>query len=270
MRMGSASTRWRRSPHRHERPRVTLPLVSVVPSVLASVSLMSWVSVEGLPVPVQRGLRRSGVTDGEVPIAVRVRQEGQIRTSPDGRWLRFTAEEDYTLNPPGFVWNASLLLAGIWAGRATDSFVNGRGRMRVKLFGAFTVVNACGDEMDQGSLMRWLNETMWFPAVWATETISWAPVNDHVAIGSVAVGDLTASAEFHFDDGGRLVDFRADRFRGLGSTFEMTPWSTPLVEHRDFHGVELPSVGSAIWTLEHDDFEYIRIRVTDVSYSPRA
>lgn len=227
------------------------------------------VSVEGLPVPVQRCLRRSGLVDGEVPVGVRVLQRGEIRNGPDGRWLRFTAEEDYTLDPPGFVWNAALRVAGMRAGRATDSLVSGRGRMRVKLLGVFNVVDASGPEMDQGSLMRWLNETMWFPAVWATEAISWVPVNDNVAIGSAAVGDLTASAEFHFDDDGPLVEFRADRFRDVGSRFEMTPWYTPLVEHRDFQGVELPSVGSAVWTFDHGDLEYIRIRVTDVSYSPQ-
>ena len=239
-------------------------------ALLASVTPMSWVDVEGLPIAVQRGLRRTGVVGREVPAAVRVLQKGQIRTRAGGRWLRFTAEEDYTLDPPGFVWNASLLLAGVRAGRATDSFVDGRGRMRVKLFGVATVVDASGDEMDQGSLMRWLNETMWFPAVWATEAISWEPVNDNAAIGTVAVGGLTARAEFHFDDDGRLIDFRADRFRSVGSSFEMTPWSTPLVEHRDFHGVEVPSFGSAVWTLDHDTFEYIRIRAIDVSYSPQA
>jgi hypothetical protein len=230
---------------------------------------MSWVDVEGLPVPVRRGLRRAGVSGGEVPAAVTVLQEGQIRTAADGRWLRFTAEEDYTLDPPGFVWNASLLSKGIRVGRATDSFVNGRGRMRVKLFGVFTVVDVSGDEMDQGSLMRWLNESMWFPAVWATEVISWEPVNDNVAIGTVAVDDLTATAEFHFDDDGRLADFQADRFRDVGSGFEMTPWSTPIVDHRDFHGVELPSAGSAVWNLDNGTFEYIRIRVTDIAYSPK-
>ena len=228
---------------------------------------MRRLDVGGLPVPVQRGLRRAGVIDRAVPAAVRVLQEGKIRTAAGGRWLRFRAQEDYTLNPPGFVWNASLLAAGMRAGRATDSLVNGRGRMRVKLFGIFTVVDASGHEMDQGSLMRWLNESMWFPAVWATDAISWEPVDDHAAIGSVAVDGLTATAEFHFDDDGRLVDFRADRFRDVGSGFEMTPWSTPLVEHQNFHGVELPSAGSAVWTLEHDTFEYIRIRVTDVSYT---
>ena len=234
---------------------------------MASVTFMSRVDVEGLPVPVQRGLRRAGVVDAEVPTAVRVLQEGQIRSTESGRWLRFTAREDYTLDPPGFVWNASLLSAGMRLGRATDSLVDGRGRMRVKLFGVLKVVDASGDEMDQGSLTRWLNESMWFPAVWATEVISWEPDNNNVAIGTVAVDGLTASAEFHFDGDGRLVDFRANRFRDVGSGFEMTPWSTPLTEHQDFHGVELPSAGSAIWTLDHDTFEYIQIRVPDLTYS---
>lgn len=228
---------------------------------------MSWVDVEGLPVPVRRGLRRAGVVGGEVPVAVKVLQEGQIRTRADGRWLRFTAEEDYTLDPPGFVWNASLLLAGMKAGRATDSFVSGRGRMRVKLFGVFTVVDASGDEMDQGSLMRWLNETMWFPAVWVTDAISWEPIDETSAIGSVRVGDLRVRAEFRFDHDGRLVDFRADRFRSVESGFEMTLWSTPLTGHARFDGIELPSRGSAVWILEDGDLEYIRIRATDIRYS---
>ena len=66
---------------------------------------------------------------------------------------------------------------------------------------------------------------------------------------------------------GRLVDFLADRYREIESGFEMTTWSTPLTGHTRFGGTELPSSGSAVWSLEDGDFEYIRVRVTDVHYS---
>jgi hypothetical protein len=121
--------------------------------------------------------------------------------------------------------------------------------------------------MNQGSLMRWLNETMWFPSAWAVDVISWEPIDENSAIGSVSSGGLSARGEFRFDAAGRLVDFRADRYRDVKGAFEMTPWSTPLTEHDRFDGVELPSFGSAIWNLEDGNFEYIQIRATDVQYS---
>jgi hypothetical protein len=223
--------------------------------------------IADLPSPVLRSLRRSGIIGREIPAAVTVLQEGQIRSGPDRRWLRFTAQEEYTVDTPGFVWSAALKIGGLTAGRATDSLDDGRGRMHVRLVGLFTVVDEAGPEMDQGALMRWLNETMWFPSVWATDVVSWESIDEHSAIGSVSFGGLSARAEFRFDHDGRLVDFRADRNRDVGSGFEMTPWSTPLTEHDRFDGIELPSYGSAVWILDDGDLEYIRVRVTDVRYA---
>jgi hypothetical protein len=139
--------------------------------------------------------------------------------------------------------------------------------MNVRLLGAFTVVDETGPEMDQGTVLRWLNETMWFPAVWATDTISWEPIDDSAAIGSISVGDLSVQAEFLFDEDGRLVDFRADRYYVDGSHALLTPWSTPLDSYGHFEGLELPLSGRAVWALPDGDLEYIQIRVTDIRYS---
>jgi len=223
--------------------------------------------IADVPNPVRRSLHRSGVIGCEVPATVTVRQRGQIRTGADVRWLRFKATEQYHLDPPGFDWKASLKIAGMTLGRATDSLKDGHGRMHVRLLGLSTVVDASGPEIDQGSLMRWLNETMWFPAVWATDVISWEEIDDSSARGSVRVDGLTVGAEFRFDDDGRLVYFRADRYRDAELGYEMTPWSTPLTGHTRFNGIELPSSGSAVWSLADGDFEYIQIQVTDVRYS---
>jgi hypothetical protein len=138
--------------------------------------------------------------------------------------------------------------------------------MRVKLFGLIRVVDAAGPEMDQGALMRWLNETMWFPQVWATDVIAWTSIDDTSAVGSVTADDLTVEAEFRFDGEGRLIDFHADRYETVDSGFRLSPWSTPLTEHSRFDGIEVPSYGSALWHHEDKELEYIRIGITDVAY----
>ena len=42
--------------------------------------------------------------------------------------------------------------------RARDMYLEGKGHMLVKVASLFTVVDATGAEMDQGSMMRYLSE----------------------------------------------------------------------------------------------------------------
>ncbi len=223
-------------------------------------------AIAALPQPVQRCLRQSGVVGTTVPSRVRVTQEGRIRSSAESKWLRFESTETYEVDRPGFEWRAALKIGPMTAGRATDSFRDGSGRMKVKLLGLINVIDAEGPGIDQGSLLRWLNETMWFPASWATDVIRWTPVDDDSAIGAVTVGDLTVSARFVFA-GGRFVNFHADRHRDLGDgESELTPWSTPIREHANLAGLDLPASGAGVWTLPEGEFEYIQIRATRVEY----
>jgi Family of unknown function (DUF6544) len=223
--------------------------------------------IDRLPVPVQRCMRVAGVLGTAVPSEVIVHQVGRIRTSEKSKWLRFKSREIYEVEQPGFEWKAALKIGPMTAGRAIDTYRGESGRMHVKLLGMIDVVDAAGPEIDQGSLMRWLNETMWFPAVWATDLISWEPSNDTTAIGSVSSGDLTVRAEFCFDADGRFIDFHADRYRDTGDGgSELTPWSTPIREHARLGGLDLPAYGVGVWHLPDGAFEYIQIRATSVEY----
>lgn len=220
--------------------------------------------IAGLPAPVRRSLHRSGVAGVDMPAAVMLRQRGEILLRD--RWFPFTANQEYSLDPPGFVWRATVRLAGLPFAFAEDALESGRGRMHVRVLGLVPVVDATGREMDQGALMRWLNETMWFPQVWATDLISWQPIDDSSATGRVSAGGLTAGAEFRFDGDGRFVDFRADRYRATDSGFELARWATPITAHASFGGIEVPSAGRARWLLDRGELEYIRLQITNIHY----
>ena len=109
-----------------------------------------------LPDPIRKSLHRSGVVGRGIPTGVKVRQKGRIRSEPGRPWMNFSAREDYTLDDPAFLWKATLKVAGVPVGRAIDSL---RGGMHVRILGLFDVVDETGPEMDQGSLMRWLNDS---------------------------------------------------------------------------------------------------------------
>ena len=208
---------------------------------------MSYVthsSVAELPDPVRRSLDSTGVIGTEMPSIVRLRQTGQLRMAPNGGWQKFTATQEYTLDPPGFVWRSKLKVGGLPLAKATDSLIDGKGSMQVRVMGMITVVDEQGPEMDQGSVLRWFNETMWFPSIWASPAIAWEQIDSRSAAGSITVGDVKVTAEFRFDEVGRLVDFVADRYRTVGDEFEMTSWSTPLTDHRRLAGLVLPAAGS--------------------------
>jgi hypothetical protein len=222
-------------------------------------------SLRHLPSPVARSLGRSGVVGRPIPRHVQLRQRGEILLRD--RWFPFTAKQVYTLDPPSFEWVAGVKVAGLPIVRAKDSLASGHGRMHVRLLNLFTVVDATGTEMDQGALMRWLNETMWFPHVWATDLITWQPVDDVSAVGRISVGDTTVEAEFRFDSEGRFVDFRGDRYRIDADVAALVPWRTPITGYGSFAGIEVPISGSALWELEAGDLEYIRLQITDIRYA---
>jgi hypothetical protein len=219
-----------------------------------------------LPPPVQRCLRHAGAVGTRIPKRVTVRQKGKLRIGTGGVWLPFTAEQKYRVNRVEFLWKATLRAGGIPIGVAADWLRHGHGHMHVQVAKWFTAVDATGPEMDQGALMRWLNETMWFPGVWVTDVVSWEPIDATSAVASVTAGGLTAKGEFRFARDGCVVDFVGDRYRTVKDGYELRRWSTPITGRARFENIEVPSAGTGVWMLEDGDFEYIRLKVTDIRH----
>jgi hypothetical protein len=147
--------------------------------------VLTEADIAHLPEPVQRWLNYSGVVGQERPISVRLKQKGEIRMGPDQAWMSFTADQYHTIDPPAFIWHVDAqMLPLVWfAGR--DRYVDGHGNMEIRLLSLVPVVNETGPHMDQGTLVRYLNEVMWFPAGAVSPYITWSDVdNDPNAAGA--------------------------------------------------------------------------------------
>lgn len=231
-------------------------------------TIVTETELAGLPEPVKRWLRYAQVIGKQRPSTVRLKMEGDFRLGEDKGWMPFEAEEYYTTDPPGFVWSVSMEMAPLLTIRGRDRYVEGTGDIDMRLLGAIPVAHKSGGALDQGAMLRYLNETMWFPAAALSPYITWEGVDMNSATATMSYRGVTASATFVFDEQGKLVTMTAQRNNDAKG--QALPWSTPISDYGQFAGVRVPVAGEAIWRYETGDFSYIRLRVTDLEYDQTA
>ena len=223
--------------------------------------------LEQLPAPVRRFLAHTGVVGTPWIDTVRLKQVGQFRLGADRPWMPMRAEETYTTDPPSLTWNARFKVKGLPLLRARDRYEAGHGHMYGKLAGLVTVFDARGPELDQATMIRYLNEMMWFPTAFLRENITWEEVDEHTARVTFTDGGRSVSADMTFDDKGRLTNFATKRYREIEGSFSLDRWSTPITGYGQLAGLNLPIRGQAVWNLPEGDLVYAKLQVTEIEYN---
>ncbi len=220
----------------------------------------------GLPEPAQRYLRHSGIV-GRPPVRyARIHQRARFRMAADRPWMPTTAVEYYAVDAPGFVWQATARMKGAPI-HVRDYFLAGVGGVTVRPLSLFKIEYEAGPEINQGAMVRYLNEMMWFPSAFLGPGVRWEPVDDGSARVLLTVGELEATAVMSFDDAGRLTNFHAPRYWENNGAFVLKDWSTPITRYGEFDGLQLPAAGHAVWHLDDGDFTYIEdLELLDIEY----
>lgn len=229
--------------------------------------VISEADIEGLPEPVQRYLRYAQVIGKEKIRTVRLKQKGFFRQKEDQGWMPLNAEQYYTTDPPAFIWNGNLRLLQLPLLKGRDKFCEGKGNMLIKLLPFIKIADASGYEIDQGTLVRYLNEIMWFPTAYLNDYIEWEPIDSSSAKATISVEGLTASAILYFNEKGEMTNFVAERYMTVDDKFSLETWSTPIEKYREVHGIRIPTKGEGVWKLSSGDFNYIRIEIIDIEYN---
>ena len=219
-----------------------------------------------LPEPVRRYVRYAVGQDAPIVRTARLHHGGFFRTDPKGRWLPIKGQEFFTISEPGFVWNATISLRPFLWIEAQDQFIDGRGNMLVKFCSLFTLVNANGEELDQGALLRWLAEVVWFPIGYLSGRISWDPIDSRTAQATLTHNGLSVIAKVEIDQEGRLVNVRGLRYQVENGRSKLTPWKGACKCYREFGGMRIPTSVEVLWELSEGDFSYAKFEVTSVEY----
>lgn len=224
--------------------------------------------LDGLPAPVKRYLRYAGVVGRPRIRTARIKQVGAMRVAPGQAWQSMVAEQHFAVFPIGFVWHA-LVSSGLFSIEVRDAYFAGYGEVIARLGSFVPVAEARGPEIDEGALVRYLAEMVFFPTAFVDQ-VRWEPIDDESARVFFADDELEVSAVCTFDPGsGRMVNMVAERWRDEDGYYQKYAWSTPFDDYGEFNGFVIPSAAAAIWHLgddEESEFEYARFEVVDVEF----
>jgi hypothetical protein len=226
-------------------------------------------SIGGLPSIVQKWLIRSNVVGKEAARSVRLHQTGEMRTTKEGAWMRFRADQWITSAQPGFLWlvrvNAGpgLVIYGL------DSYADGHGRMLMKILALYSVVDAHGPELDQGTMVRYLSEIIWAPSTALSPYVQWRQVDSLTAEATMSYGGITATGRFTFDANGDPIGFTAKRYfyRDAGSTLEDWVIRNPSEGFKDFDGIRIPSRSTVSWTLKDGEYLWLKLEIDELRFN---
>jgi Family of unknown function (DUF6544) len=223
--------------------------------------------LKNLPPPVQRYMIYSGVIGKTIPYTVSLKQVGKIRQDEKSAWMKLEAVEYYSTTPPGFIWKAFLPSRRFPVTLGRDAYVRGQGSMLIKMLSLFPLVKAAGErEIDQGAMMRYLNEMTWFPAAFLGANISWKAIDESSADVTLTDRGKSVSAVMHFDLEGKPLNFVAIRYRLVGKKYDLVTWSTPFTGYGEFEGLKLPIKGQGVWNLKEGDLVYVELEIIELKY----
>lgn len=229
--------------------------------------IVSKADLEGLPLCVQKWLESSQVIGKEKVRTVRLKQKGLIRTKEGQPWMPAEAEQYFTIDKPGFIWQAKIKAAPLLYIVGRDKYYEGKGNMLIKLLSLISVADAKGKELDQGALLRYLAETMWFPSAALSNYIKWEEIDSNSAKATMSYGGVTASGIFFFNEKHEVVNFVAQRYMEINQKYSLETWSPIVKEYKDFNGFRLPSKVEVIWKLKTGDFKWYQLEIIDIEYN---
>ncbi len=225
---------------------------------------------EGPPEPVQRYLAAVSLHNRAPVRRARLTQSGvfRIREEPP-RWEPFTAEQAVTTEPKGFVWKAKVRMGRLLSVRVVDAYQNGAGFLRARLLGIVPLAKAEGPEADDGELMRYLSEAVWYPSALMPDTrLRWQPVDDRAAVAVLRDCDHEVALKFSFDGDGLVFRVDGDRFRTEKGGYRKRPWTAYCSNYAERYGFLIPLEARVAWHLPGGEMEYFRGSIQSIEYDP--
>jgi hypothetical protein len=219
-----------------------------------------------IPHQARRYLQHAIAPGTPLAIAVRLKMHGEIKLKG---WLPFHAEQVICWNR-GMIWRAAVRMHGI-AIRGADTYLDGKGAMRWRLFGIVPVVNASGPDITRSAAGRVNIESMWLPSVLLNDETSWTALDNSHFHARFTAHDETAEIDYVTDEKGGLQSVNMPRWGNPGGAeFHLARFGGFVEQEVTFAGYTIPSRMRAGWHFGAERFEpegeFFRVTIDDAVY----
>ncbi len=222
--------------------------------------VFTYSEIKNLPEPVRRYFKHV-LKDGQPYIScARLRHDGQFRFGMKEEWVDIEGEQYFTIEKPGFIWKGNISLFS-----ARDMYINDRGKLAVNFLSALQIVRAEGDKYDQGELLRWICESVWFPTNFLPgKFFTWSPIDKNNADLDFKYNNISLRCRITFNDKGEITQMESKRYM---DEKRYETWIGRCSDYREMNGVLIPLQIEVLWRLKEGDFPYARFRVREIEYN---
>jgi hypothetical protein len=154
-----------------------------------------------------------------------------------------------------------------------DTYADGGGLMRGKLFGALPVASGAGPHFTTGELVTWLNDAVLLaPSMLLDPAVQLREDQDDDGFRvELTDGGRSVAARVLVDDDGAPRDFWTDdRYADLPGGLVRCRWRTPVDGWTVLDGRPTPVGAKAVWQLTGGPFTYAELEFDEVVLDPAA
>jgi hypothetical protein len=197
--------------------------------------------------------------------SMQVGWRGHFRLGPERPWMEVEAVQYNTRQPVSRVFRMRARMKGFPV-LARDNYIAGRGRMQAKIARLVTVASGKGPEFDQGELVTWVNDGVFFsPCMLLTPTTVWSHVDERTFDLKFSDCGIEVSARVFVAEEGAPINFETtDRF--VEDPYDpkhplvRARWTTPVDRWWRTEGHPLFKSGRAVWHLAGGEFAYAELQ----------
>lgn len=213
----------------------------------------------GLPDPVQRYLKHV-LKEGQPHIKyVRLKHDGQFKPGINKNWSNIKGEQYFTTAKPGFIWKGK-----IGPIKARDLYIEDKGQLVITLLNLINIAKKQGKGIDQGELLRWLGESVWFPTnLLPCERLKWLPIDDNSAKLVFNYQGISLFYIISFNEKNEIIQLETERYY---DNKHIKKWTGYCSNYREINGVKIPTIMRASWRLEEGDHNYVIFHLKDLEY----
>ncbi len=224
--------------------------------------------ITDLPIPVKKYFKYSILNDDLFPINAKVKQRAFYKTDQKSDFREFEAEQFYSINIPGFIWDAEFKIGSFLSSRAIDSYIDGKGNVQIKLLGGITISDQKNPAIDKSLLYRWLSEAVLFPtALLPGDSLKWTAIDSTAALLQLRYSGNSVSAEVNFNPNGEIEKFvTEDRAYYTRSGYRSAVNTSYYSNYKTFGNFRVPTQITIEWSFENTSFEYAKINILNVQY----